>query len=54
MYGGGGGGGGWGRGRETGTGRERVHERTGPSCSKLTTSLVNDSLKFTSSNTQIF
>ena len=27
---------------------------TGPSCSKLTTSLVNDSLKFTSSDTQIF
>ena len=26
---------------------------TGPSCSKLTTSLVNDSLKFTSSDTQI-
>ena len=28
--------------------------KTGPSCSKLTTSLVNDSLKFTSSDTQIF
>ena len=28
--------------------------RSGPSCSKLTTSLVNDSLKFTSSDTQIF
>ena len=28
--------------------------RPGPSCSKLTTSLVNDSLKFTSSDTQIF
>ena len=27
--------------------------RPGPSCSKLTTSLVNDSLKFTSSDTQI-
>ena len=27
---------------------------SGPSCSKLTTSLVNDSLKFTSSDTQIF
>ena len=26
---------------------------SGPSCSKLTTSLVNDSLKFTSSDTQI-
>ena len=26
---------------------------TGPSCSKLMTSLVNDSLKFTSSDTQI-
>ena len=26
---------------------------TGPSCSKLTTSLVNDSLNFTSSDTQI-
>ena len=28
-------------------------EQSGPSCSKLTTSLVNDSLKFTSSDTQI-
>ena len=27
--------------------------RHGPSCSKLTTSLVNDSLKFTSSDMQI-
>ena len=27
---------------------------SGPSCSKLTMSLVNDSLKFTSSDTQIF
>ena len=27
--------------------------RSGPSCSKLTMSLVNDSLKFTSSDTQI-
>ena len=27
---------------------------SGPSCSKLTTSLVNDSLKFTSLDTQIF
>ena len=26
----------------------------GPSCSKLTTSLVNDSLKFTSSDMQIY
>ena len=26
--------------------------KTGPSCSKLTTSLVNDLLKFTSSETQ--
>ena len=26
---------------------------SGPSCSKLTSSLVNDSLKFTSSDTQI-
>ena len=26
---------------------------SGPSCSKLTTSLVNDSLKFTISDTQI-
>ena len=26
----------------------------GPSCSKLTMSLVNDSLKFTSSDTQIY
>ena len=32
-----------------------LHSKTsGPSCSKLTTSLVNDSLKFTSSDTQIF
>ena len=30
-----------------------THKRSGPSCSKLTTSLVNDSLKFTSSDTQI-
>ena len=30
-----------------------VLEHTGPGCSKLTTSLVNDSLKFTSSDTQI-
>ena len=29
------------------------NRRSGPSCSKLTTSLVNDSLKFTSSDTQI-
>ena len=29
------------------------HNITGPSCSKLTTLLVNDSLKFTSSDTQI-
>ena len=28
-------------------------ERAGPSCSKLTMSLVNDSLKFTSSDTQL-
>ena len=27
--------------------------QSGPSCSKLTTSLFNDSLKFTSSDTQI-
>ena len=27
--------------------------KAGPSCPKLTTSLVNDSLKFTSSDTQI-
>ena len=27
---------------------------SGPSCSKLTMSSVNDSLKFTSSDTQIF
>ena len=31
----------------------KAHRRPGPSCSKLTTSLVNDSLKFTSSDTQI-
>ena len=30
-----------------------VVETTGPSCSKLTMSLVNDSLKFTLSDTQI-
>ena len=30
-----------------------VQETSGPSCSKLTTSLVNDSLKFKSSDTQI-
>ena len=29
------------------------HCKTGPSCSKLMMSLVNDSLKFTSSDTQI-
>ena len=29
------------------------NNRSGPSCSKLTMSLVNDSLKFTSSDTQI-
>ena len=29
------------------------NQSTGPSCSKLTMSLVNDSLKFTSSDTQI-
>ena len=28
-------------------------QHSGPSCSKLTMSLVNDSLKFTSSDTQI-
>ena len=28
-------------------------KKSGPGCSKLTTSLVNDSLKFTSSDTQI-
>ena len=28
--------------------------KSGPSCSKLTMSLVNDSLKFTSSDMQIF
>ena len=31
-----------------------IRKRSGPSCSKLTTSLVNDSLKFTLSGTQIF
>ena len=30
-----------------------LHIKSGPSCSKLTTSLVNDSLKFTSSDTQM-
>ena len=29
------------------------YDTPGPSCSKLTTSLVNDSLKFTSSDMQI-
>ena len=29
------------------------YQQSGPSCSKLTMSLVNDSLKFTSSDTQI-
>ena len=29
------------------------YDKPGPSCSKLTTSLVNDSLKSTSSDTQI-
>ena len=33
--------------------RNLVITRQGPSCSKLTTSLVNDSLKFTLSDTQI-
>ena len=31
----------------------RIRERSGPSCSKLPMSLVNDSLKFTSTDTQI-
>ena len=31
-----------------------LRNKSGPSCSKLTMSLVNDSLKFTSSDTQIF
>ena len=31
-----------------------VGKRIGPSCSKLTTSLVNDLLKFTSSDMQIY
>ena len=30
-----------------------IFDSSGPSCSKLTTTLVNDSLKFTSSDTQI-
>ena len=30
-----------------------IGKQPGPSCSKLTTSLVNDSLEFTSSDTQI-
>ena len=35
--------------------RPKINEmQSGPSCSKLTTSLVNASLKFTSSDTQIF
>ena len=33
--------------------KPRAAYTSGPSCSKLTTSLVNDSLKFTSSDTQI-
>ena len=32
---------------------DSANAQAGPSCSKLTTSLVNDSLKFTLSNTQI-
>ena len=32
---------------------DTVECSSGPSCSKLTTSLVNDSLKFTSSDTRI-
>ena len=32
---------------------EQRMPRSGPRCSKLTMSLVNDSLKFTSSDTQI-
>ena len=35
-------------------GKHGTLRRPGPSCSKLTTSLVNDSLKFTSSDMQIF
>ena len=31
----------------------KIRKISGPSCSKLTMSLVNDSLKFTSSDTQI-
>ena len=34
--------------------RSRYEWVSGPSCSKLTTSLVNDSLKVTSSDTQIY
>ena len=35
-------------------GPDKMHTfPSGPSCSKLTMSLVNDSLKFTSSDTQI-
>ena len=34
-------------------GQHKLFYYTGPSCSKLTMSLVNDSLKFTSSDTQI-
>ena len=34
-------------------GKVRIFTHPGPSCSKLTTLLVNDSLKFTSSDTQI-
>ena len=30
-----------------------IRKMSGPGCSKLTTSLVNDSLKFTSSDTQV-
>ena len=32
---------------------DSTSSQAGPSCSKLTTSLVNNSLKFTSSDTQI-
>ena len=37
----------------TGVSGVRFSNEPGPSCSKLTMSLVNDSLKFTSSDTQI-
>ena len=43
----------WKRFESLATHRDIGEDWSGPGCSKLTTSLVNDSLKFTSSDTQI-